>query len=102
MYLGFFFGIPYLTWKLSQAESLDEESISNNNWKNGKSEHYVARAEYDFQTDRSGEISFKTGDTLRIAPKGTHASLYVHPWTEVVYQILESKKALFTFLILLD
>ena len=80
MYLGFFFGIPYLTWKLSQAESLDEESISNNNWKNGKSEHYVARAEYDFQTDRSGEISFKTGDTLRIAPKGTHALFlkYVH------------------------
>ena len=73
MYLGFFFGIPYLTWKLSHGESLDEESISNNNWKNGKSEHYVARAEYDFQTDRSGEISFKTGDTLRIAPKGTHA-----------------------------
>ena len=73
MYLGFFLGIPYLTWKLSQAESTDDGSNSNSNWKNGKSEHYVARAEFDFQTDRSGEISFKTGDTLRIAPKGANA-----------------------------
>lgn len=41
-----------------------------NLWASGQAEHYVARGLYDFAASREDELSFKAGDTLRVAPKG--------------------------------
>lgn len=39
-------------------------------WASGEEDHVVARAEYDFDSDRMDEISFRAGDLLNLAPKG--------------------------------
>ena len=67
IYFGFFLGVPYLTWKLSLSE-IDEQK-NQEDWKSGYGEHYIARPEFDFQTSQPGELAFKVGDTLKIAPK---------------------------------
>ena len=73
MYFGFFLGIPYLTWKLSQhsEDSNADTNASQNsqNWKTGVGEHYVAKATFDFQSNQHGELNFKTGNMLKVAPK---------------------------------
>ena len=77
MYFGFFLGIPYLTWKLSQDSTEDSNSSTSTNnasqnsqnWITGVGEHYVAKATFDFQSNQHGELNFKTGDMLNVAPK---------------------------------
>ena len=74
MYFGFFLGIPYITWKLSQHSDDSNDSTNNatqnsQNWKTGVGEHYVAKATFDFQSNQNGELNFKTGDMLNVAPK---------------------------------
>ena len=38
-------------------------------WANGEGEHYVAQADYDFTAGNPQELSFKAGQTLRLAPR---------------------------------
>lgn len=39
-------------------------------WAKGESEHYEARAQFDFIAGSLNELSFKQNDLLRVAPKG--------------------------------
>ena len=36
----------------------------------GEGDHVIARAEYDFDGEGEDELSFRTGNILRLAPKG--------------------------------
>lgn len=41
-----------------------------NAWASGSDEHYVAKAEFDFEGENSDELSFKRGTEIILAPKG--------------------------------
>ncbi|XP_053103019.1 peroxisome biogenesis factor 13 isoform X1 [Hemicordylus capensis] len=60
-------GGPYLIWKLLSTYTEDETASSN--WASGEDDHVVGRAEYDFSAVSEEEISFRTGDMLKLAPK---------------------------------
>lgn len=38
-------------------------------WAEGLTEHYTAQADYDFNAANPQELSFKAGQTLRLAPR---------------------------------
>ena len=38
-------------------------------WVEGDGEHYIAHTEYDFNAGNDQELSFKAGQTLRLAPR---------------------------------
>ena len=41
------------------------------NWQTGDGEHYVAKADFDFTSQTEEELSFKSGQRITIAPKGS-------------------------------
>ena len=45
-------------------------TFSGNEWYNGNADHFVATAEYDFDGEGEGELSFRRGQHIIIAPKG--------------------------------
>lgn len=40
-------------------------------WISGEADHFIAEATYDFTGENSDELSFKRGQNIRVAPKGT-------------------------------
>merc|ERR1712156_271642 len=67
LYMGFLIGAPYITWKFVQSVSLSQGEHGQQ-WMKGLAEHFVAQAEYSFDASRPDELSFQSGDRLRIAP----------------------------------
>uniref|UniRef100_W6NCH8 Peroxisomal membrane protein PEX13 n=1 Tax=Haemonchus contortus TaxID=6289 RepID=W6NCH8_HAECO len=60
-------GGPYLIYKaISQMVRSFEESRK---WATGTGAHYTARALYDFHAANDQELSFMSGELLRVAPK---------------------------------
>ena len=49
--------------------------VEKNEWTNGKDDHFVVVAEYDFQAQGDDELSFRQGQTITVAPKGKQAYL---------------------------
>lgn len=41
-------------------------------WASGEDDHFVARAEYDFNGSSEEELSFKAGQLIKVAPKGMY------------------------------
>lgn len=41
-------------------------------WASGEDDHFVARAEYDFNGNSEEELSFKAGQLIKVAPKGMY------------------------------
>lgn len=39
-------------------------------WASGSDEHYVAKAEFDFEGENNDELSFRQGTEIILAPKG--------------------------------
>lgn len=73
VYMAFLIGAPYITWKFVQSLSLSESEISQK-WMEGDAEHFVAQADYEFDASRPDELSFKSGDRLKIAPTDLQTS----------------------------
>lgn len=76
MYMAFLVGAPYLTWrfvKSTGALSNDDQSQPST-WMTGETEHFAAQAEYSFEATRPDELSFQTGDSLKIAPSDLQTS----------------------------
>ncbi|XP_041358159.1 probable peroxisomal membrane protein PEX13 [Gigantopelta aegis] len=67
MFFGIILGAPWLIWKLIRSLSDGDADIAG--WASTDEDHFVARAKFDFQTDRQNEITFVTGETIIIAPK---------------------------------
>lgn len=67
MFFAVVVGGPYMIWKLLCSVEGATEDIPE--WASGEEDHVVARAEYDFDSDRVDEISFRAGDLLNLAPK---------------------------------
>lgn len=44
--------------------------LGTNAWASGLDEHYVAKAEFDFEGENNDELSFKQGTEIILAPKG--------------------------------
>lgn len=49
---------------------LSNKISDSKRWAVGIGPHYEAKALYDFNSMSDGEVPFKRGDRLRIAPKG--------------------------------
>lgn len=47
----------------------------HNNWASGEADHFVAEATYGFTGENSDELSFKKGQYIKVAPKGTGIAL---------------------------
>ena len=43
--------------------------ITDKKWVEGNGEHYTAHADYDFNAGSEQELSFRAGQTLRLAPR---------------------------------
>uniref|UniRef100_A0AC35F8D7 Peroxisomal membrane protein PEX13 n=1 Tax=Panagrolaimus sp. PS1159 TaxID=55785 RepID=A0AC35F8D7_9BILA len=66
-------GGPYLIYKaVSKMVANVEESRK---WATGDREHYSAKALYDFNASSPQELSFRTNDILRVAPKSEQPQL---------------------------
>lgn len=72
LYMGFLIGAPYLTWRL--VKSTDSDQQDTQKWMNGEADHFVAKALFDFDSTRSDELSFQSGDQLKIAPTDLQTS----------------------------
>lgn len=59
-------GGPWLIWKLLSSLSFGKGA---NAWASGLDEHYVAKAEFDFEGENGDELSFKQGTEIILAPK---------------------------------
>jgi peroxin-13 len=44
--------------------------LSENKWKTGEDDHFVAMAQYDFKAEKEEELSFSAGQEIKVAPKG--------------------------------
>ncbi|PIK49212.1 putative peroxisomal membrane protein PEX13 isoform X2 [Apostichopus japonicus] len=67
MFFAVVVGGPYVIWRL--LCNGDGASLGVPEWASGEEDHVVARAEYDFDSDRQDEVSFKAGNVLNLAPK---------------------------------
>ena len=67
MFFAVVVGGPWLIWRiLSSIESLNKDDRL---WMQGKIDHFVAVAEYDFDAENNDELSFRRGQRLILAPK---------------------------------
>lgn len=66
MFLAVVFGGPWLIWKILSSINNKDDSL----WMQGKIDHFIAVAEYDFDSVNVDEISFRRGQRIIIAPKG--------------------------------
>ena len=72
VYTGLTVAAPFLMWKLVSSFAMEEgeENAEDESWAKGKSEHFVAVAEHDFNTARNGEeIPLRIGEQIIVAPK---------------------------------
>lgn len=68
MFFAVVVGGPWLIWRiLSSIESINKDDRL---WMTGKIDHFVAVAEYDFDSENVDELSFRRGQRIIIAPKG--------------------------------
>lgn len=69
-------GGPYLIYKcVSQMVKSIEEKRK---WATGASQHHNAQALYDFTARNQQELSFRKGETLRVAPRDEQPK--IHGW----------------------
>ena len=69
MFFAVVVGGPWLIWRiLSSIESINKDDKL---WMAGKIDHFVAVAEHDFDGENVDEISFRRGQRITIAPKGS-------------------------------
>lgn len=66
MFLAVVFGGPWLIWKILSSINNKDDNL----WMQGKIDHFVAVAEFDFDAVNVDEISFRRGQKIIIAPKG--------------------------------
>lgn len=80
VYLGLVCAAPYLVWKfITSVTNIDKKALEDNgDWKRQIGEHYLARAIYDFSSDRQEELSFNKGSRLVLAPQ--HLQPRVRGW----------------------
>lgn len=67
LYMAFLMGAPYLTWRFIKSNVATDSN--RDNWKEGQGDHFVAQALYDFGSQDPEELSFVSGQSLRLAPK---------------------------------
>ncbi|XP_048762169.2 peroxisomal membrane protein PEX13-like isoform X2 [Ostrea edulis] len=65
LFFGVIMGGPWLIWKM--ISSLSGPSVVA--WASGEDDHFVARAEHDFNGSGEEELSFKSGQLIKVAPK---------------------------------
>ena len=46
------------------------EIFLGDGWANGDDDHFVAVADFDFESAQEDELSFQRGQTIIVAPKG--------------------------------
>lgn len=68
MFVGLVIGAPWLMFKLLAKSSAVKKPFDINSWKMPNGHLMGCYAAFDFKSNRRGELSFKTGDTLYIAP----------------------------------
>jgi peroxin-13 len=69
VYMAFLIGAPYMTWKFVQSTKITDEEASLEDWKKGQGDHFVAKAEFSFESQDPEELVIKAGQSLNLAPK---------------------------------
>jgi len=68
LFMAILISAPYFIWRI--ISSLDNPPVVHDKkWANGEGEHYIAQCDYDFNAGSEQEMSFKAGQTLRLAPR---------------------------------
>jgi len=68
LFMAILVSAPYFIWRI--ISSLDSQPETNNvKWADGEGEHFIAQCDYDFSASNGQELSFKAGQTLRLAPR---------------------------------
>jgi len=80
VYLGLVCAAPYLVWKfITSVTNIDKKALEDDgDWQKQIGEHFVAKAIYDFSSDRQEELSFNKGSSLVLAPQ--HLQPRVRGW----------------------
>ena len=65
VYMAFLIGAPLLTWRFAKDNKEGEEE---DDWTKGQGEHFVARCLHSFEGTRGDELSFQSGDFIKVAP----------------------------------
>ncbi|XP_061165961.1 peroxisomal membrane protein PEX13-like [Saccostrea echinata] len=65
LFFGVIMGGPWLIWRM--ISSLSGPSVKA--WASGEDDHFVARAEFDFNGSGEEELSFTAGQLIKVAPK---------------------------------
>lgn len=69
MFFGVVFGGPWLIWKI--LSSIEANKKDDTLWMSGKIDHFIAVSEFDFDSVNVDELSFRKGQRIIIAPKGS-------------------------------
>ncbi len=75
MFFGVVFGGPWVIWKI--LSSIDSNNKDDSLWMTGKVDHFIAVSEYDFDAVNVDELSFRRGQRIIIAPKGSQQSIFI-------------------------
>lgn len=68
LFMAILVSAPYFIWRI--ISSLDTQpEINDIKWAAGEGEHFIAQCDYDFSASNEQELSFKAGQTLRLAPR---------------------------------
>jgi len=68
LFMAILVSAPYFIWRI--ISSLDTQPEANDiKWAAGEGEHFTAQCDYDFSASNEQELSFKAGQTLRLAPR---------------------------------
>lgn len=67
MFLAVVLGGPWLIWKILSSINNKDDSL----WMSGNIDHFIAVAEHDFDAVNQDELSFRRGQRIIVAPKGT-------------------------------
>lgn len=68
LFLAIIISAPYFIWRIISSLDNQPEGLGKK-WADGLGEHYTAVTDYDFNAGNDQELSFKAGQTLRLAPR---------------------------------
>lgn len=70
LFLAIIISAPYFIWRIISSLDSPASNGQDKKWADGEGEHFTAVANYDFTAGSEQELSFRTGQTLRLAPRG--------------------------------
>ncbi|XP_046438879.1 peroxisomal membrane protein PEX13-like [Daphnia pulex] len=68
LFLAIIISAPYFIWRIISSLDSAPDALGKK-WADGLGEYYTAQADYDFNAGNEQELSFRAGQSLRLAPR---------------------------------